>query len=115
MGWKRRSEGRVLAMSDLKAHLYYPSLSDEELQDVITSEVIRAVPEFKGAIQDQMVFRWQRKVPTYPVGHLNAIKAFWENAGEGPVYFCGDYLIGPSAGSALASGWQCADRLLKDN
>jgi oxygen-dependent protoporphyrinogen oxidase len=114
LGWKRRPDGRVLAMSDLKAHLYDPSVSDDELIAAITPQVIKAVPEFKDAIQDQMVFRWQRKVPTYPVGQLSAIKTFWENAGEGPLYFCGDYLIGPSAGSALASGWQCVDRLLGD-
>ncbi len=30
-----------------------------------------------------------------------------------PVYFCGDYLIMGSAGSAMASGLQCAERIVK--
>ena len=114
VGWKRRDDGRVLVMSDLKAHLYDPAISDDELRITITDEMIQAVPTFEGAIQDQMVFRWPRKVPKYPVGYLSALKRFKEHPQEGPVYFCGDYLIGPNAGAALASGWLCAERV-EDN
>ncbi len=113
LGWSRRPDGRVLVMSDLKAHLYDPSMGDEELKRVITAEVVRAVPDFEGRICDQMVFRWERKVPTFRVGYLSALEAFRDDPQEGPVYFCGDYLIGPSAGSALASAWQCVDRILE--
>jgi oxygen-dependent protoporphyrinogen oxidase len=111
LGWKRREDGRVLVMSDLKAHLYDPASSDEELRAVITAEMVRAVPAFEGAIQDQMVFRWPRKVAKYPVGYLSALQRFKEDPQEGPIYFCGDYLIGPNAGAALASGWLCAERM----
>lgn len=113
LGWKRRPDGRVLAMSDLKAHLYDPSISDEELKATITEEAVRAVPQFAGRIKDQMVFRWTRKVPAYPPGFLTALKTFRQDPQEGPIYFCGDYLIGPNTGAALASGWQCADRILE--
>jgi oxygen-dependent protoporphyrinogen oxidase len=111
LGWKRRPDGGVLAMSDLKAHLYDPALSDEALKKVITAEAVRVVPQFAGHIKDQMVFRWTRKVPAYPPGFLTAIKAFKENPQEGPVYFCGDYLVGPNTGAALASGWLCAEKI----
>jgi oxygen-dependent protoporphyrinogen oxidase len=113
VGWKRREDGRVLVMSDLKAHLYDPAISDEALREAITAEMIKAVPAFEGAIKDQMVFRWPRKVPKYPVGYLSALKAFKDNRQETPVYFCGDYEIGPNAGAALASGWLCAERVLQ--
>jgi oxygen-dependent protoporphyrinogen oxidase len=113
LGWKRRKDGRTLAMSDLKAHLYDPKISSEELIKTITTEVIRAVPEFEDRIIDQMVYLWPRKVPTFRVGYLSALKTFIDDPGENPIYFCGDYLIGPSAGSALASGWHCVDRLLE--
>jgi predicted NAD/FAD-dependent oxidoreductase len=66
-------------------------------------------------IQDQMVFRWRHKVPAYPPGFLSAFKAFKQNPQEGPVYFCGDYLIGPNTGAALASGWFCAEEVLSQN
>ena len=112
LGWKRRPDGRVLAMSDLKAHLYDPATSDEELKKIITEEAVRAVPQFAGKIKDQMVFRWTRKVPAYPPGFLTALKAFKQNPQEGPVYFCGDYLVGPNTGAALASGWFCAEKIL---
>lgn len=112
LGWKRRPDGRVLAMSDLKAHLYDPATSDEALRRIITEEVVKAVPQFAGKIKDQMVFRWERKVPAYPPGFLTALKTFRDNPQERPVYFCGDYLIGPNTGAALASGWQCAERIL---
>ena len=113
LGWKRRPDGRVLAMSDLKAYLYDAAISDEELRQVVTDEVTRAVPQFEGHIQDQMVFRWPRKVPTYRVGYLSALKKFKSEPQEKPVYFCGDYLYGPNAGAALACGWHCAERVLQ--
>ncbi len=111
LGWKRRPDGRVLAMSDLKAHLYDPTISDDGLKKIITEEVERAVPQFAGKIKDQMVFRWRRKVPAYPPGFLTALKTFKQNPQEGPVYFCGDYLVGPNTGAALASGWFCAEKI----
>jgi len=100
-------------MSDLKAHIYDASMEDEELKRIITDEVVRAVPAFKGTIRDQMVLRWPRKVPAFPVGYLSGLKVFKDDPEEEPIYFCGDYLIGPSTGSALASAWQCADRILE--
>jgi oxygen-dependent protoporphyrinogen oxidase len=112
-GWNRREDGRVTAMSDLKSHLYDPSMSDEDLKATITEESLRALPQLEGKITDQMVFRWPRKVPKYPPGYLTKLKAYRENPQEGPVYFCGDYLVGPSAGSAIASAWQCVDRVME--
>jgi oxygen-dependent protoporphyrinogen oxidase len=113
LGWNRKPDGCILAMSDLKAHLYDPQMSDQELRQVITEEVIRAMPAFAGHIIDQMVFRWHRKLPAMPPGYLSALRAFKENPQEGPVYFCGDYLIAGSTGAALASGWQAAGRVLQ--
>lgn len=113
LGWKRHPDGKVLVMSDLKAHLYDPSISDEALRAQITVEMVRAVPVFEGRIVDQMVFRWSRKVPAFPPGYLTALKKFKANPQENPIFFCGDYLIGPSTGSALASGWLCAERVLQ--
>jgi oxygen-dependent protoporphyrinogen oxidase len=113
LGWKRHPDGKILVMSDLKAHLYDPGIDDGALRQAITAEAIRAVPAFEGHIRDQMVFRWDRKVPAFPPGYLTALKDFKGNPQEKPIYFCGDYLIGPSTGSALASGWMCADRILR--
>jgi oxygen-dependent protoporphyrinogen oxidase len=113
LGWKRRPDGRILAMSDLKASLYDPAISDADLIKAITQETIQVVPAFENHIVDQMVFRWPRKVPTFPPGQLTLIRQFKTNPQEGPLYFCGDYLVGLSTGAALASGWQAADRVLQ--
>ena len=112
LGWKRRPDGRVIAMSDLKAHLYDPEMSDDELKSIITQEALKAMPIFEGHIRDQMVFRWTHKVPTFRVGYLEALRNFKEQPQEGPIYFCGDYLTGPNTGAALASGWFCAERVM---
>lgn len=114
LGWNRKPDGRIVAMSDLKSHLYDPRMSDQELRRTITEEVVRAMPAFEGRIVDQMVFRWQHKLPAMPPGYLSALKAFKDNPQEGPVYFCGDYLIAGSTGAALASGWQAAERVLQE-
>jgi len=111
IGWERQPDGNVRAMGALKADYYRPELSDEEFTDIITKEAIRLEPAFKGRIKESLVFRWPRKVPTFRPGYLNALKAFKDDPQENPFYFCGDYLIMGSAGSAMASGWQCAERI----
>ncbi len=59
-----------------------------------------------------MVYRWPQKVPTFRPGYLDALKVFKADPQESPVYFCGDYLVMGSAGSALASGQECAERII---
>ena len=83
-----RWEGRVLAMSDLKAHLYDPAMGDEDLRRSITEEALRAVPQFAGRIKDQMVFRWSRKVPAYPPGYLTAVNTPHPQAQKEPDLVC---------------------------
>lgn len=113
IGWERQPDGRIRAMGALKAGIYRPEMTNEEFTAMIVREAIRLEPAFEGRIKDTLVYRWPRKVPTFRPGYLNALKAFKDAPQDTPVYFCGDYLIMGSAGSALASGWQCADRINK--
>ncbi len=112
LGWDRQEDGRIFGMSALRADVYDPALSDAEILARVNADIARCQPTLARRITHQMVFRWPRKVPTFPAGYLSALRAFKRDMQEGPIYFCGDYLIGPSAGSALASGWQCAARIL---
>ncbi len=112
LGWQRKPDGRVQGMGALRAGIYDPAMSDDDFTRTVLDELLRFEPRLAGCVRETMVFRWDRKVPTFPPGYLPALKAFKEDPQEGPVYFCGDYLIMGSAGSALASGWQCAERLL---
>ncbi len=113
LGWPRWRKGRTILMTSLKALHYDPTLSDETLLRLTTEELLRVLPHLKGRILDQKLIRWERKVPTFPPGYLSALRRFRADPQENPVYFCGDYQIGPSAGSALASAWQCVERLLQ--
>jgi protoporphyrinogen oxidase len=112
LGWDRHADGRVFGMSALRADVYDPAMSDDEILRRVNADIERAQPVLARGITQRMVYRWPRKVPTFRPGYLSALRAFKQEMQEGPVYFCGDYLIGPSAGSALASGWQCAERIL---
>ena len=114
LGWDRHADGRVFGMSALRADVYDPAMSDDEILRRVNADIERAQPVLARGITQRMVYRWARKVPTFRPGYLSALRAFKQEMQEGPVYFCGDYLIGPSAGSALASGWQCAERILGD-
>jgi len=46
-------------------------------------------PELKGTFRAHRIFKWRDKLPTFRPGYLDALKRFWENPQEGPVYFCG--------------------------
>jgi oxygen-dependent protoporphyrinogen oxidase len=113
LGWERKPDGRIQGMAALKAGCYDPAMSNEEFIRTIMADAIRFEPALAGHIEDTLVFRWPHKVPTFRPGYLAALKGFKEAPQEDPVFFCGDYLIMGSAGSALASGWQCAERISK--
>ena len=70
-------------------------------------------PPLKGTFRAQRIFKWQEKLPTFRPGYLEALKRFWEDPQEGPLYFCGDYFAGPSTGGALYTGMECAERVLR--
>lgn len=113
LGWQRQPDGRIRGMGALKADYYRPELSDGEFTDMILKDAIRFEPAIEGHVRDTMIFRWDHKVPTFRPGYVNALKVFKESPQEHPVYFCGDYLIMGSAGSAMASGMQCAQRIIQ--
>jgi protoporphyrinogen oxidase len=111
VGWQRQPDGRVRGMGALKAGIYDPAMSDEAFTAAVLEEALRFEPALAGHVRETMVYRWHHKVPTFRPGYLDALKAFKAAPAEDPVYFCGDYLIMGSAGSALASGVQCAGRI----
>lgn len=110
LGWEQQEQG-VRLMITPKAYLYESTMSDEALVSLLKGEALRAMPRLEGLLEDPLIFRWERKVPTYRAGYLAALRRFKAEPQEGPLYFCGDYLAGASAGAALASAWECADRV----
>ena len=112
VGWERQPDGRIRGMGALKADYYRPEMTDNEFTDLVLKDAYRFEPALEGHIKDTMVYRWPQKVPAFRPGYLDALKVFKADPQESPVYFCGDYLVMGSAGSALASGQECAERII---
>ena len=104
---------RWLLLTDPRVADFDLGLSDEVLIERAVSVATRLYPRLEGAFAAHRIFRWPEKVPTFRPGYLAALRQFWQEPQEGPVYFCGDYFAGPSTGGALYSGKECAERLLR--
>jgi oxygen-dependent protoporphyrinogen oxidase len=110
--FQQRQGQRWLALTEARAGAYDPSLSDSEQLDRAWQEVARVYPALRNRRVAARQFRWPEKVPAFRAGYLDAVREFFDDPQEGPVFFCGDYLAGPGTGAALFTGWECADRLL---
>ncbi|HVM72163.1 MAG TPA: NAD(P)/FAD-dependent oxidoreductase [Anaerolineales bacterium] len=106
-------DGRWLMLTDPNVYTFDmrqdPARLAEQAQEVMAT----IFPALKGTFRAQRIFKWQDKLPTFRPGYLEALKRFWEEPQEGPLYFCGDYFAGPSTGGALYTGMECAERVLK--
>ena len=111
VGWERQPDGRIRGMGALKADYYRSDMSDEEFTTLVLKDAFRFQPLIEKHLKDTMIVRWPQKVPTFRPGYIDELRVFKENPQESPVYFCGDYLVMGSAGSALASGRECAEKI----
>jgi oxygen-dependent protoporphyrinogen oxidase len=106
-------DGRWLMLTDPNVYTFDmrqdPAMLAEQAQGVMST----IFPALKGTFRAQRIFKWQEKLPTFRPGYLDALKTFWANPQEGPLFFCGDYFAGPSTGGALFTGMECAERVLK--
>ena len=104
---------RWLFMTD-PAHSHFKPGKTEEDYEVEAMETAAIIyPEIRGTFKAHRLFAWDEKVPTFRPGYLDALRGFWANPQEGPVYFCGDYFAGPSTGGALYTGIECSQRIVK--
>ena len=82
---------------------------DEALYRMAEEAVPRYYPALKGCpVIARRLVRWRCKVPTWRPGYLAQLRQARPHLAQPPLYLCGDYLAGPSAGAALFSGWECA-------
>jgi protoporphyrinogen oxidase len=113
VSFEQYKNGRWLMLTDPRVSEFDLSLSDETLVERAVSVATQLYPALKDSFVAHRIFRWPEKVPTFRLGYLAALRYFWQDPREGPVYFCGDYFAGPSTGGALYSGKECAERLLR--
>jgi oxygen-dependent protoporphyrinogen oxidase len=113
LGFETYKDGRWLLLTDPSVYTFDmrqdPTTLATQAQDVM----VRIFPALKGTFIADRIFKWLEKVPTFRPGYLDALKRFWEDPQENPVYFCGDYFAGPSTGGALYTGMECAARVLQ--
>ncbi len=110
--FERHQNGRWLMMTDPSVYTFDMKQDPDELARQAQEVMCTIFPALKGTFKTHRIFKWREKLPTFRPGYLDALKRFWENPQEGPVYFCGDYFAGPSTGAALYTGMECAQRVL---
>lgn len=114
VGIDQHQADKTLLLVDTAVARYDPNEADESIIAKSRADILKIHPELDGRLGDTLVYRWPEKVPTFRPGYLTALAAFRRDMQENPVYFCGDYLAGPSTGGALYAGWDCAERVLAE-
>ncbi len=112
ISFEQYRDGRWLLLTDPSVYVFKMNEDKDVLIDRAVQVATMVYPALKGTFTAHKIFRWQEKVPTFRPGYLEALSRFWAEPQEGPIYFCGDYLAGPSTGGALYTGKECAQRLL---
>jgi protoporphyrinogen oxidase len=110
--FEQYQDGRWLFLTDPRIYTFSMNRPERELVQEAVDTASMIFPAIRDKFVLHRLFRWQHKVPTFRPGYLDALAAFWQDPQEGPVYFCGDYFAGPSAGGALYTGQECAGRVL---
>lgn len=85
-------------------------LSDEEIVDRFTSDLLRLYPELEGKVEPGILRRHPRVVPFWAPGGRASLATLRDPLG--PVHLAGDYQLDmPSLADAAASGQQAAERV----
>lgn len=113
VGIDQHRDDQTLLLVDTAVARYDPNEADESIIAKARADTLKLHPELSGRLGETLVYRWPEKVPTFRPGYLTALAEFRRDMQENPVYFCGDYLAGPSTGGALYAGWDCAARVLE--
>lgn len=114
-GNKDRPDGTRLLMSFA---LHHPERwlneSQEALFEKAEAKMIQYYPQLEDCpVSNRIMYRWTAKTPTWRPGYLAKLAEARAHLASPPLYLCGDYLAGPSAGAALTSGWECAEFILQ--
>lgn len=112
VGIDQRQGEKTLLLVDTSVAQYDPNEPDESIICKAKADTLKVFPQLEGKLGGTLIYRWPEKVPTFRPGYLGALAEFRGEMQENPIYFCGDYLAGPSTGGAVYTGWDCAERVL---
>ncbi|MEV6389513.1 flavin monoamine oxidase family protein [Nocardia xishanensis] len=86
-------------------------LTDEQIEAVFVSDLVKVLPELKDKIEHVVVKRQPRVVPYWAPGRRDAQRTLGRSLG--PITFAGDFLGDPSLAAAADAGQLGADLTLK--
>ncbi|HTF05087.1 MAG TPA: NAD(P)/FAD-dependent oxidoreductase [Bacteroidia bacterium] len=89
--------------------------SDDEVKTYAEEIIRKHFPECANEITDTHVLRWKDGIAHFPPGRLTQMSALREEmkTWKLPVQLCGDYLDGIASESALVTGEEAAENILK--
>jgi len=92
---------------------------DDVLKKGLVDALARLAPDSKGHVRETRLTRRQAAIPRFEVGAYRALARFAKVQADRrslgrPLYFAGDYLIGPDAESSVISGVRAARDVLAD-
>ncbi len=87
-------------------------LTDEELFAQAQTD-LSTIVGLRGSFSKQDIFRWERAIPQYPVGHVKQISALHDELSETPgLFLTGNYLDGVSTNDCIRLGRKTGDRVV---
>ncbi|HVB57724.1 MAG TPA: protoporphyrinogen oxidase [Candidatus Acidoferrales bacterium] len=82
--------------------------SDEEIATLVQNDVARIL-EITGPPMASAVWKHPKALPQYNLGHGHIVQAIRDAKSEHPgIFFCGNYLEGPSLGKCIENGFNTA-------
>ncbi|MFI7006548.1 flavin monoamine oxidase family protein [Streptomyces sp. NPDC050145] len=108
----RKPGGALVLLSGGTSADHLGKLSDEEIQEAFTRDLLGMFPELDGRIDRVVVKRQPRVVAYWEPGRREASQRILR-APLGPIRFAGDYLGDPSLAAAAASGLRAARKALQ--
>ena len=88
--------------------------SDAELSETLLTSAERIHPGLRSGTKTSKLLRLPASLPCFAPGRYRAAQRLWREQGQAPsrrIFFCGDYLVGPHAEGAAASGARVASEV----
>jgi protoporphyrinogen oxidase len=112
-GFAPPGAGLVRAILSRRATDRLWGAADAEIADFAAKELART-PIGRLRLRSRVIDRYRSMLPIFYPGYLTSLARFSRRIERSPrIAFAGDYLVGPSAESALTSGMRAATEIVR--
>jgi oxygen-dependent protoporphyrinogen oxidase len=81
----------------------------KEIAEIVDGEIAKVLA-ISGPPSEQSIWRWERALPQYNLGHAERTKAIGQELARTPgLFLAGNYLEGPSIGECVSQGFKTAE------